>query len=187
MDIASEILRSVLMAAMPIGAFTFALVLWALRGGHFEEAQDADKLEDEMEAMAKAHKKADRKERRSQHPLRRKWASFGGGFYGIVAFFTWVVIEVQDIVATVAGFGGFTDFLRQLDVDLIVDMFLEAIFNFVAAVTWPVYWMSSVDMQYAWVWFLAAYAGYWLGLRQAQRVHRQRRQEQETEPKSRPG
>ena len=174
MDFIGEVLRAVLLAAVPICAFTFALVWWALKNGHFGEALDADKLKGEMAAMAKAHKKSGRAERRLQHPLQRKWASFGGGFYGIVAFFTWVVIEAQDIIATISGFGGFGDFLRQLNVGLIVDMFLEAIFNFIAAVTWPFYWMASIDAQYSWIWFVAAYAGYWQGLRMAQRTHRLR-------------
>jgi hypothetical protein len=171
-DLVGEIVRALLMAAVPIGAFTFALVWWALKHGHFGEAPDTGKLKSEMAAMAKAHKNSNRKERRSQHPLQRKWASFGGGFYGIVAFFTWVVIELQDIIATITGFGGLGDFLRQLNIGLVVDMFLEAIFNFVAAVTWPVYWMTSIDAQYSWIWFVAAYAGYWQGLRMAQRTHR---------------
>jgi hypothetical protein len=175
-DFVGEILRVGLTAALPIGAFTFALVRWALRGGHFEEALDPGKLESEISAMAKAHKKSDRATRRAQHPVQRKWASFGGGFYGIVAFFTWIVIEIQDIVATITGFGGFTDFLRMLGVGLIVDMLLEAIFNFVAAVTWPVYWMGNIETSVAWLWFVAAYAGYWLGLRQAQRLHRKNTQ-----------
>jgi nitrogen fixation-related uncharacterized protein len=176
-DLAIEILRALLMAAVPIGAFTFALVWWALRGGYFEEVVNPDKLQDNMEATDEARKRRGKKKRVYRHPVQKKWASFGGGFYGIVAFFTWSVIEVQDIVATITGFGGLTDFLRQLNVGLIVDMFLEAIFNFVAAVTWPLYWMSSIDAQYSWVWFLAAYAGYWQGLKLARRAHRERQEE----------
>lgn len=174
MDLAGEILQALLMAAAPIGAFTFALVWWALHQGYFEEVVNPDKLEGEMEAMAEKAGKPGKKERAPVRPLQKKWASFGGGFYGIVAFFTWTVIEARDIIETITGFGGFADFLRQLNVGLIVNMFLEAIFNFIAAVTWPIYWMSSIDAQYSWVWFIAAYAGYWQGLKLAQRTHRQR-------------
>jgi hypothetical protein len=173
-DLAGEILQALLMAAAPIGAVTIALVWWALHQGYFEEVVNPDKLEGEMEAMAEKAGKPGKKERAPVRPLQKKWASFGGGFYGIVAFFTWTVIEARDIIETITGFGGFADFLRQLNVGLIVNMFLEAIFNFIAAVTWPIYWMSSIDAQYSWVWFIAAYAGYWQGLKLAQRTHRQR-------------
>ncbi|MGD9265468.1 MAG: hypothetical protein PVJ71_06800, partial [Lysobacterales bacterium] len=60
MDFIGEVLRAVLMAAVPIGAFTYALVWWALKNGHFGEAPDTDKLKGEMAAMAKAHKKSGR-------------------------------------------------------------------------------------------------------------------------------
>jgi hypothetical protein len=37
------------------------------------------------------------------------------------------------------------------------------------AIAWPGYWLSSIDSQYVWLWFVAAYAGYWAGARLALR------------------
>ena len=79
------------------------MVWWALKNGHFGEALDADKLKGEIAAMAKAHKKSKRAERRSRHPLQRKWASFGGGFYGLVALYTWILIEWDDVADFLSG------------------------------------------------------------------------------------
>jgi hypothetical protein len=39
--------------------------------------------------------------------------------------------------------------------------------NFVTALAWPGYWMSEVGASAIWIWFLAAYGGYWLGARAA--------------------
>ena len=39
----------------------------------------------------------------SLHPLQKKWAKFGGGFYGIVAFFTYIVVEVIEIITTISN------------------------------------------------------------------------------------
>lgn len=174
MDLLVEIFRALLLGALPIGVFTFALVWWALRGGHFTEALDANALESEMKAMVETNKKSKRGVKVRQHPVQKKWASFGGGFYGVVAFFTYTVIEVQDIVATIMSFGGIGDFLRQLSIGLFIDMFIEALMNFFMAVAWPAYWISSIDAAYVWVWFPAAYLGYWQGLKLAQRVYRER-------------
>jgi len=173
-----EALKALLMAGVPIGVFSFTLVWWALWGGHLKESFGVGALESEMKAMVKTHKKGGDEERVSQHPVQKKWASFGGGFYGVVAFFTYIVIELQDIVSTITNFGGFSDFLRQLDIGLIVDMFVEALMNFIAAVTWPLYWMSSIDAVYVWVWFVAAYLGYWLGLKLAQKAFNARKSTQ---------
>jgi len=173
-DLLSEIFRALLMAALPIGVFTFVLVWWALRGGHFTEALDANALEGEMKAMVETRKKSKRGEKTKQHPVQKKWASFGGGFYGVVAFFTYTVIEVRDIADTIMSFGGIGDFLRQLDIGLFVDMFIEALMNFIWAMAWPAYWISSIDAAYVWVWFPAAYLGYWQGMKLAQREYRRR-------------
>jgi len=177
-----EVLWALLMAGVPIAVFTLALVWWALQGGHFQESLDPRALEREMKAMGKKNKKNKKQEAEnldSQHPLKKKWGKFGGGFYGIVAFFTYIVVEVLDITTTIMNFGGFIDFLKQLEISVIVGIFVEALTNFISAMIWPVYWMDRIDTDQTWVWFVVAYGGYWLGLRMAQTLF-QRRQAAET-------
>ncbi len=169
-----EVFWAVLMVGAPISVFTLALVWWALQRGHFQETLDTRALEREMKAMSRNNKKKDRKSDKIRHPLEKKWAKFGGGFYGIVAFFTYVVIEVTEIITMIMNFGGLFDFLRQLDFDVIISIFLEALINFVAAMIWPLYWMKRIDTDQTWIWFLVAYAGYWLGLKLAQTLIRRR-------------
>lgn len=182
MEFLIEVLWALLMAGVPIAVFTLALVWWALQGGHFQESLDPRALEREMQAMGKKNKKNKKQEAEnldSQHPLKKKWGKFGGGFYGIVAFFTYIVVEVLDITTTIMNFGGFIDFLKQLEISVIVGIFVEALTNFISAMIWPVYWMDRIDTDQTWVWFVVAYGGYWLGLRMAQTLF-QRRQAAET-------
>ena len=182
MEFLIEVLWALLMAGVPIAVFTLALVWWALQGGHFQESLDPRALEREMKAMGKKNKKNKKQEAEnldSQHPLKKKWGKFGGGFYGIVAFFTYIVVEVLDITTTIMNFGGFIDFLKQLEISVIVGIFVEALTNFISAMIWPVYWMDRIDTDQTWVWFVVAYGGYWLGLRMAQTLF-QRRQAAET-------
>jgi hypothetical protein len=174
MDLLAEIFRALLMAGLPIALFTLALVRWALQNGHFQEVSDRKALEREMAAMKKVRKNKSPEDKARQHPLQKKWAKFGGGFYGIVAFFTYIVVEVTDIATTISNFGGFTDFIKMLDVSVIVAMLIEALTNFITAMVWPVYWMTEIDTNFTWLWFVVAYAGYWQGLKLAQRLHRQR-------------
>jgi len=173
-----EVFWALLMAGVPIAVFTLALVWWALQGGHFQESLDAKALEREMKAMGKKLKK-DKKDKTenpvSQHPLQKKWGKFGGGFYGIVAFFTYIVVEVLDITTTIMNFGGFIGFLKQLDIGVIISMFVEALTNFISAMVWPVYWMDRIETDQKWVWFVVAYGGYWLGLRIAQSMFQRRK------------
>jgi len=170
-----EVFWALLMAGVPIGVFTLALVWWALHHGHFQESLDMKGLEREMKAMAKARKKSKNEDQVSQHPIQKKWAKFGGGFYGIVAFFTYIVVEVTDITTMIINFGGFIDFLKQLDIGLIVGIFIEAITNFITAMVWPVYWMERIETDQTWIWFVIAYGGYWVGLKQAQAMFQRRK------------
>jgi hypothetical protein len=173
-----EIFWALLLVGVPIAIFTLALVWWALHGGHFKEASDTKALMAEIKAMrGKKKKKGEKKVKPdSLHPLQKRWAKFGGGFYGIVAFFTYIVVEVTEIITVIANFGGFIDFIRQFHFQVAVDMFVQAIMNFVSAMIWPVYWMSRIDTNQVWIWFLMAYAGYWAGLKLAQALIRRRSQ-----------
>jgi len=166
------------MVGVPIAVFTVALVYWALRHGSFSESMDTKALQREIKAMSQKKKGKDKGALKSDavgvHPLQKKWAKFGGGFYGIVAFFTYIVVEVLEIINMVKDFGGFFDFLKQIDSGVIIHIFVEALMNFITAMIWPVYWMKHVDTNHTWVWFVVAYAGYWAGLKLAQTLIQRR-------------
>jgi hypothetical protein len=166
-DFLIEVIWAIFLVGIPIAVFTLALVWWALRGGHLKESLDFGELGLELKAMSKTNKKKDNKDNSSQHPLQKKWATFGGGFYGIVAFFTYIVVEVMEITATIVNFGGFIGFLKQLDIGVIISMFIEALTNFITAMVWPMYWLKRIDTDQTWVWFVVAYVGYWVGLKAA--------------------
>jgi hypothetical protein len=163
------------MVGVPIGVFTLAMVWWALQRGHFQETSSISELGREMKAMRKAYKKNNGNDHVSQHPVQKKWAKFGGGFYGIVAFFTYIVVEVIEITTMIVNFGGFIDFLKKLDISLIISIFIEALTNFITAMIWPFYWMKRIDTDQTWIWFVVAYGGYWLGLKLAQTLYQSRK------------
>jgi hypothetical protein len=173
-----EIFWALLMVGIPIGLFTLALVYWLLQRGSFSESLDIKGLEREIKAMSgrkkKKNKQASKENAVDLHPLQKKWAKFGGGFYGIVAFFTYIVVEVREVISMIMDFGGIFDFLKQLNFQLLIQIFIDALKNFIAAITWPVYWMERIDTDQTWVWFVMAYAGYWLGLKLAQLLTQRR-------------
>ncbi len=163
-----EVFWALLMVGVPIAAFTLALVWWALQGGHFKEVLDTKALQREIKAMSKKNKKKPAEDSDTRHPVQKKWAKFGGGFYGIVAFFTYIVVEVLEITTMIMSYGGFIAFLKQFDFDDIISIFIEAVTNFITAMIWPVYWMKRIDTDQTWIWFVIAYAGYLAGLKAAQ-------------------
>lgn len=172
MEILTEILRAALLVGVPVAAFTVALVRWALQRGHLKESTDTGALRRELKAMSGSRKKKKQKAGAETpeklHPLQKKWAKFGGGYYGVVAFFTYIVIEAKEVIDTITHLGGFIDFIASLDLNLIIQMLVQALLNFVSAMIWPVYWMQRIETHQVWVWFGMAYAGYWCGLKLAQ-------------------
>ena len=166
-----EVFWARLMVGLPIAAFTLAIVWWALQRGHFKETLDTRALGREIKNFSRKNKKNKKNKTGNTdtlHPVQKKWAKFGGGFYGIVAFFTYIVVEVREIITMIISFGGFIEFLKQLDFSVIISVFIEAITNFVSAMVWPWYWMQRIDTDQTWIWFVIAYAGYWAGLKAAQ-------------------
>lgn len=165
------------MVGLPVAVFTMAIVWWALQRGLFMESMDTRALGREIKAMSKNNKKRKKKKEEDKereagnsklHPLQKKWAKFGGGFYGIVGFFTYIVIEFLEIIEMIRNFGGFFQFLRNFGLDVIINILISALSNFIAALVWPLYWLKRIDTDNALVWFVVAYAGYWLGLKLAQ-------------------
>jgi len=163
-----ETLWALALVGAPIGLFTLAIVWWSMRNGYFSDAKDSKGLKLELQAMSKGKKDPNSDK---QGLIHREWAKFGSGFYGIVAFFTYIVIEVTEIATMVVNFGGFWDFVKQFDVGVIIEIFVSAFTNFIAAMVWPVYWMKRIDTEQTWIWFVVAYTGYWLGLKLAQQLN----------------
>ena len=102
-------------------------------------------------------------------PVLEKWFSFGGGFYGLVAFYTWIIIEWDEVWGFVSDLPGivFSFDIGSL-ISLAISFFIESLMNFITAIAWPIYWLNVAGNP--WLWIGVAYGGYWLGIKAAQQV-----------------
>jgi hypothetical protein len=163
-----EVIWALVLVGVPIALFTLAIVWWALQRGFFKETLDTRALVREIKSLSRKNKKNKIEASANQHPVQKEWAKFGGGFYGIVAFFTYLVVEVTEIATMIMDFGGFKDFLKNLNFSLVINILIEGLTNFITAMIWPLYWMKRIDTDQTWIWFAMAYMGYWAGLKLAQ-------------------
>lgn len=122
---------------------------------------DLHELDDDLTGVDEPGEKLD--------PVLEKWFSFGGGFYGLVALYTWLVIEWDDAWGFLTDLPGivFSFDIGSL-ISLVISFFIESLMNFIVAITWPVYWIGEASNP--WVWIAVAYGGYWLGIKAAQQV-----------------
>lgn len=174
-----DVFWAILMVGVPVAAFTLAIVWWSLEKGHFSETLDTKALEREIKAMSA--KKKDKKKKgentvdepvndKKLHPVQKKWSKFGGGFYGIVGLFTYLVIEFFEIMEMIRNLGGFFQFISKFGFDVIINIIISAFTNFITALIWPMYWLRRIETDQPWVWFVVAYLGYLSGLKLAQRL-----------------
>jgi hypothetical protein len=158
-----DALLAALQAGVPVGLVTFGMIWWALKQGYIDRDEEGETLRSNLKKLRKKPKS----EKTQLNLVHKKWLALGGGFYGIVGLMTWVVVEWRDISAIILDLGGFWALISQFGLDLIIRILVEAVMNFVTAVTWPIYWLERIDSHYAWLWFVAAYAGYRVGLSRA--------------------
>ncbi len=161
----SEFLDVFVKLAVPVAGLTFLMVWWALKKGVLKEKGKVRALKAEMKAISKL--KADDKP--DLNPLHSKWLKFGGGFYGIVAMYTYGLVEWNELRAFVSDLGGAASFIRNLNVGVLISIFIEGLKNFITAISWPLYWMSEFGSNNIWIWMCIAYAAYWFGAKAAQR------------------
>lgn len=175
----AELFKAAFLAGIPVGVTSFALVWWALRSDYLTSTTSLKALEKEVSLLSKANsnkkkkKKQDLPEPRKLNPVHNKWLKFGGGFYGVVALMTFVIIEVGEIASFLGNFRESIGLFSNLGLNLVINFFIDAVMNFVAAISWPWYWMQEIRSDHIWVWFLAAYGGYWLGARAALKYRNQ--------------
>lgn len=98
-----------------------------------------------------------------QNLLMSKWVAFGGGFYGVMAVLTYIIVEFFEVVDFLTSESSIIETISSLSVRDFVDLFINSIMNFVTAITWPVYWMKNTEGYATWVWFLVVYLAYTCG------------------------
>lgn len=178
-----ELLRALLLAGVPVGAASYFLFSWALRRRFAGTATTLKAVERELKRESKERSRQEKGRRRGVAAVlaegahfsrdsqldfvHNKWLAFGGGFYGVVALITYAVVELGELWDFAMQFGNFWVMLTQLGLQTLISLLVNAARNFVLAIAWPAYWLSGIHSQYVWLWFVAAYAGYWGGARLA--------------------
>ncbi len=159
-----DVLPALFTAGLPLFFLAFSLVSWALYRGWLA-GDSVEELQGSMEALGKAQK--NKESRQKMDPALGKWYRFGGGFYGLVALYTWILIEWEDIANFLSGLA---QIAFNMDpgalIALVIELIIESLVNFVLAIAWPAYWLAESGSN--WITLLVAYGGYWLGIKAAQ-------------------
>ena len=150
-----------LFAFLGTGTISFILFYFMLKQNNKESVAI---IESKDKAGMKRLKKEFKQERWTvQNVLMSKWVAFGGGFYGVMAVLTYVIVEFFEIVGFLSSESSFVDTISSLGFSDLISFFINSLMNFVTAITWPIYWMKNTDDYAIWVWFVTVYLGYTCG------------------------
>lgn len=183
-----ELFRALLFAGLPVGVASYFLFAWYLdrRRGRRDGSPAVSSLRALQRDLKQEHKERAKRRKEEKHGLaaalaegahfsreqqldlvHNKWLKFGGGFYGVVGLLTYAVVELGDLWRFLVGFESIWSLISQFGLDMLIRLFVEALRNFIVAIAWPAYWLSSGFIHEPLLWFPIAYAGYWGGARLA--------------------
>jgi hypothetical protein len=153
----TEFIKPILIAAIPSFLLSFCLVYWAIQSGFIDENDNSYNLK-------KFKKEYDKN--KSAHRVNRfhaKWLFFGGGYYGLMAFVTYIYVEFIEVLSFFKNYVSFEVFLEQISFAEVIKLIIDSFLNFIPAFTWFLYWPDQIVMQTPLYWLLASYLGYQLG------------------------
>jgi hypothetical protein len=172
-----EALRATFFAALPVACFTFLTVQWLIASGRLPKFSDAKDLQAQYKKMRQETKEAKKKtkqipraERQEKQPffhkktgsdmLHGKLIFFGGGFYGTMALFTYLIIEVDEILTFFGKIIDISHWNFTFNIQFLVDLFINSIMNIVSAFIWFQTLPRYVEVNNGFIWIVAAYLGY---------------------------
>ncbi|MDN4504376.1 hypothetical protein QX776_18350 [Alteromonadaceae bacterium BrNp21-10] len=185
-----ESIKAALLGALPVACFTFLTVQWSIVSGRLPRFTDAADLQAQFKRMRKeAKSKAKQKKQvlnpdEADEPQQDRWffnkrkggdifhsklLFFGGGFYGTMAVFTYLIIEVEEILRFLGKMIDITTWHFTFSFQFLVDLIINSIMNLVAAFIWFRTLPNYVDMNNGLIWLAAAYLGYLGGVYFTQR------------------
>ena len=134
----NSFLISLVYVGIPILAMSYLLTSLIIRSGELEDFANQKEFDESFKKL-KEKNKSDKKNKRNKikNLVAQKWFTFGGGFYGTMALFTFFIIEFNEIVSflySIADLDSIQQFLSNIGVQLLVDFLVNSIMNFVAAI-----------------------------------------------------
>ena len=179
-----EAIRAGVLGAFPVACFTFLNVQWLIVSGRLPKFSDAKDLQAKYKKMRSETKEAKKEakqkkqagelekaeDRQVKQPLFHKLKGadllygklifFGGGFYGTMALFTYLIIEIDEILTFFGKIIDVTHWHFTFTFQFLVDLLINSIMNIVAAFIWFQTLPEYIDMNNGFIWIVAAYLGY---------------------------
>ena len=151
-----QALTAVLKLGIPVAILATFLLRQMYRKGTLDPTENTKAVDERIKTLRKEKDPSVK-----TNLVQSKWMQFGGGFYGLAALWTFIVIELEQLIQFLSSFPGFAELTKNGIVNMIIQLGVEQIKNFVAAMVWFLYWAPQGAA--IGVWFLVAYVSYLTG------------------------
>lgn len=137
----------------------FYLICWSDKKGHLKLHRSRQSHDKQLAVM----KRKIKREKGEQPAFISRWMSFGGGFYGAAAVYTYTIIEAAEIISFVFKMLNPANWSFDIGIDLLIRFLINSVENFVDAIVWFGYWGDGQYGAGTAVWIGVAYGAYWAG------------------------
>ena len=152
-----EIIRSIFIAGLPTAQVGYALIYWSIK-------KDYISADDSIAKLKQKKKESDDSDSDFKlNPIHQKWLFFGGGYYGTMAFATYLHVEAIEIFDFFAAYTSWDNLMELLSFASLIGLVIESFLNIVPAFLWFQYWPGLIEIKIGWYWLAASYAGYQIG------------------------
>jgi hypothetical protein len=153
-------------AVLKLGIPVFGLSWWAIhrryKKGDITPGADRRTVKTDL----KNYRKKWRSEDKSTYGLmENKWMRFGGGFYGITALTTFMLIELGEVLNFLGNIANVVELFDDGIISFAIQLLVNQFQNFISAITWFVYWAEG-DRNFL-IWIGVPYGAYLLGISRA--------------------
>jgi hypothetical protein len=152
-----DIIQAILFVGIPVGVFSFLMIYFSYHKGYL--STDIE-LKDVFKKNSTSGSSLSRKHKKELLFLHSKWVTFGGGFYGLIALLTFIVIELTQVFNFLFSITGWQSITALFSIDTLIAMIIDSITNMVQAALWFRYWPDKFNTDNYIVWILIAYIAY---------------------------
>jgi len=152
-----DILQAILFVGIPVGLFSFLMIYFSYHKGYL--STDIE-LKDVFKKNSTTGSSLSRKHKKELLFLHSKWVTFGGGFYGLIALLTFIVIELTQVFNFLFSITGWQSITALFSLDTLIAMIIDSIKNMVQAALWFSYWPDKFNTDNYIVWIVVAYIAY---------------------------
>lgn len=152
-----DIIKAIFIGGLPVALAAFGLVYWSIKKGYMS-------VDDSLNILKETKKESKQQDSTVKlNPIHKKWLLFGGGYYGTMAFITYIHLEILEIKDFFAGYTSFSNLVDHVSFGAVIQLIIESFLNLIPAFVWFSYWPKIFTIQNGWYWLIASYLGYQIG------------------------